>query len=104
MSSSHLSSLYAFANVAIFAGGLWLVLKVLGRIFGSRRSKDISRPREPHVDVRLGTEPQERRSRPGFVPPPPPSTDREYWQAEQYCFDHRQPPPLPPPRQERDEW
>ena len=41
---------------------------------------------------------------PKFVPPPTPRTDQEYWQAEQYHFEHGLPAPLPPPRQEREEW
>ena len=98
-------SVYAFAVVFMFLGGICLFLRMLWRILGRNRSNRDprptlqSRPAPPSGRV----EPPARRL-PNFVPPPAPRTEHEYWQAEQYCFEHDLPAPLPPPRRERDEW
>ena len=98
-------SLYVFAVVFMFLGGICLVLRMLGRIFGANRSECHRHP----TPERRAASTNDRaelpaRRMPNFVPPPTPRTDQEYWQAEQYHFEHGLPAPLPPPRQERDEW
>lgn len=97
--------IYLFAVAAVFLGTLWLIWCFLVWIF-RRRPPNQKRPsthewRAASTDGR--PELPARRS-PNFVPPPTPQTDQEYWQAEQYHFDHGQPAPLPPPRRESDEW
>ena len=98
-------SFYVFAVVFLFLGGIWLFLRILGRIFGANRSDQHRRPMPERRGTATNdrTEPPARRL-PNFVPPPTPRTDQEYWQAEQYCFEHHLPAPLPPPRRERDDW
>ena len=98
-------SFYVFAVVFMFLGGICLFLRMLWRIFGTNRSNRHRRstPERRIAPPNSRAEPPPRRP-PNFVPPPAPRTDHEYWQAEQYCFEHNQPAPLPPPRRERDEW
>ena len=104
MQSPPFISFYVFAVVFMFLGSICLLLRMLGRIFGSNRSNRRRRPtpewRAPSTN-RRAVPPV--RPLPNFVPPTP-RTDQEYWQAEQYCFEHGLPAPLPPPRRERDEW
>ena len=97
MHSPHFISVYAFAVVFIFLGGIFLLLRIVVRLFGSNRSSRRHESPPPFPDSRP-------RQTPFFVPPPPPRTEHEYWQAEHYCFDHQQPAPLPPPRNEREDW
>ncbi len=98
-------SLYVFAVVFLFLGGFCVLLRLLGRLFAGDRSRhptpSLSEVRPPPLNGLA--EPPARRL-PNFVPPPTPLTDQEYWQAEQYHFEHGLPTPLPPPRQEREEW
>lgn len=97
-------SIYAFVVVFGFLGGVCLVFRMLGRIFGAKRPE---RRRDPTPEWQAATHDQSAdgaRPLPNFVPPPTPVTEQEYWQAEQYHFEHGLPAPLPPPRRERDEW
>jgi hypothetical protein len=98
-------SIYVFVVVFLFLAGICVLLRLLGRIFGGNRSRHPSlSPSESRPPPLNGlAEPPPRRL-PNFVPPPTPMTDQEYWEAEQYHFEHGLPAPLPPPRQERDEW
>ena len=98
-------SFYVFAVVFMFLGGICMLLRMLGRIFETSRS---NRHRRPTPEWRASptngrAEPPAHRM-PNFVPPPTPRTDQEYWQTEQYYFEHGLSAPLPPPRRERDEW
>ena len=96
-------SFYVFAVVFMFLGGICLLLRMLGRSFGTNRPNRRSSPECQAAPTRGRAEPPANRV-PNFVPPPTPRTDQEYWQAEQYHFEHGLPAPLPPPRQEREEW
>lgn len=98
-------SLYVFAVVSLFLGGICVLLRLLGRIGKGDRSRrpSLASPESRHQPLNGWEEPPSRR-RPAFVPPPTPLTDHEYWEAEQYHFEHGLPAPLPPPRQEREEW
>lgn len=97
-------SIYAFVVVFGFLGGVCLVFRMLGRIFGAKRPE----PRcHPTPEWRAATDDRSAdhaRRLPNFVPLPAPTSEQEYWRAEQYHFDHGLPAPLPPPRQDRDEW
>jgi len=105
MQSPRIISLYVFAVVFLFLGGICVLLRLLGRIFGGDRSQQLRRsPAELRPPPLNGLVRSPRHHLPNFVPLPTPSTDQEYWQAEQYHFEHGLPAPLPPPRQERDEW
>ena len=105
MQSPLFISIYVFPVVFMFLGGICLLLRMLGRIFGTNRSNRHRRPMQEWraTPTNGRAEPPAHRM-PNFVPPPTPMTDQEYWQAEQYCFEHGLPAPLPPPRRERDEW
>jgi len=96
--------LYVFVVVSVFLGTLWLIWRLFAWIF--RRSPS-DRHRALTPDWRAastgGREDPTRRMQ-NFIPPPTPITEQEYWQAEQYHFEHGQPAPLPPPKRERDEW
>ncbi len=72
-----------------FLGGICVLLRLLGWIFGRSRSRRARLlPPEVPPPPPNGLSESAPRRLPNFVPPPTPLTDREYWQAEQYCFDH----------------
>ena len=97
--------IYVFAVVSVFLGTLWLICRLFAWIFrrspSSHHRRLAPQRRAAATDDRAGTP---NRCVPNFIPPPTPTTEQEYWQAEQYHFEHGQPAPLPPPRRERDEW
>jgi hypothetical protein len=105
MQSPLFISAYVFALVFMFLGGICVLLRMLGRIFETKRSNHSRRPKPERraASANNPSDPPAHRL-PNFVPPPTPRTDQEYWRAEQYCFEHDLPAPLPPPRRERDEW
>jgi hypothetical protein len=97
-------SIYAFLVVFGFLFGVVLMIRMLGRIFGAKRPASRCNPTPEWRAPTDGRSADPVRRMPNFVPPPTPTTEQEYWQAEQYHFEHGLPAPLPPPRRDRDEW
>jgi hypothetical protein len=106
MPSPLIESIYVFAVVTVFLGGLWMVVR---RLIGTRkgvRSSAIRGASQPSLFLENAPDAAEQtpRRRPSFVPPPSPRDDREYFQAVHDARENDLPPPLPPSVRERDEW
>ncbi len=97
-------SVYAFVVLFGFLGGVWLMIRMLWRIFVPKRPKHHGHPTPEWRPANDNRAADSARRLPNFVPPPTPTTEQEYWQAEQYHFEQGLPAPLPPPRRDRDEW
>lgn len=106
MPSPLIESIYVFAVVTVFLGGLCLIVRCLiGPRKGVGSSAIRSASQSPlFSENALDAAEQTPERRPSFVPPPSPRDDREFFQAVHDARENSLPPPLPPPAGERDEW
>ncbi len=81
-------SLYVFAVVFLVLGGIYVLLRLLSGIGKGDRSRRSSLPSPESRPHSLNDFEEPTTRRPIFVPPPTPLTDREYWEAERYHFEH----------------
>jgi hypothetical protein len=99
-------SLFVFAAVFLFLGGICVLIRLLVRTDRKqffREASDV--PRE--LDPRAFRDEFERRAveQPPLMPPPLPKNEFEFYQAGQYAMDQNLPPlSSPPPKHERDDW
>lgn len=94
-------SLYVFAVVFLFFGGICFFVRLISGSRREGRSQDMGS--EPFR--RPPQSPEEWSRGPSVIMPPPmPRDDREYYQSAQDAVENNLPVPMPPPRHEREDW